>query len=62
MPGFPRKLMNFATGLYLLLGTIGLALFVAGAFVLFGLGWSLMAGACASFAGAAFIRKGLTSE
>lgn len=54
--------MNIATGIYLLLGALGLALFVAGAFVLFGLGWSLMAGACASFAGAAFIRKGMTGE
>ncbi|MBX6153562.1 hypothetical protein ISD38_32875 [Pseudomonas aeruginosa] len=54
--------MNIATAIYLLLGILGLALFVAGAFVLFGLGWSLMAGACASFAGAAFVRKGLTSE
>ena len=54
--------MNAAAALYILLGVLGLSLFVAGAFVLFGLGWALMAGACASFAGAGFIRKGMTGE
>ncbi len=62
MPGFPRKLMNIATGLYLFFGVLGLALFVAGTFVLLGLGWALISGAASAFAIAAFIRKGLTSE
>ncbi|MCY1464493.1 hypothetical protein D9M71_825220 [compost metagenome] len=54
--------MNLATALYLLLGMLGLALFVAGAFVLFGLGWALMAGSVSAFAMAAFLRKGMSGE
>ncbi|SFY16458.1 hypothetical protein [Azotobacter vinelandii] len=53
--------MNIATILYLLLGITGLALFVAGAYVLLGVGWSLLAGSLAAFTAAAFIRRGLIS-
>lgn len=51
------------TGLiiFLVLAAGGLLLGVAGVYVLAGLGYSLLAAACACLASAGFIRKGLTS-
>lgn len=48
--------------IFLLSAFVGLALLVAGVFVLYGLGYALLAGGCACLSVAGFIRKGLTSE
>ncbi|PMW10187.1 MULTISPECIES: hypothetical protein, partial [unclassified Pseudomonas] len=48
--------------LFIVAAAAALCLFVAGVFVLAGVGWSLIAGACSFLATAGFIRKGLTSE
>jgi len=48
--------------LFIVAAAAALCLFVAGVFVLAGVGWSLIAGACSFLAAAGFIRKGLTSE
>lgn len=45
---------------YILAALCGFALAVAGIYVLFGLGWSLMAGAGSFLLIAGFVRKGLT--
>ena len=47
---------------FILSALCGLALGVAGVFILAGLGWSLLAGAGALFLIAGFVRKGLTGE
>jgi hypothetical protein len=48
--------------LFIAVASAALCLFVAGVFVLAGLGWSLIAGGASFLAAAGFIRKGLTSE
>lgn len=42
------------------LALLGSCLVVAGVFVLFGVGWSLILGGALSIAAAAFLRRGLT--
>jgi hypothetical protein len=54
--------MNAPTTIYIISTLAGLGFLVAGVFVLYGLGWSLIAGAATFFSIAAFIRKGLSSE
>jgi hypothetical protein len=54
--------MNSGLTLFLLVAMAGLCLFVAGVYVLAGIGWALIAGAVALITAAGFIRKGLTSE
>lgn len=54
--------MNHGLIIFLITAATGLALGVAGVFVLAGLGWSLLAGACALLLAAGFIRKGLIGE
>lgn len=53
--------MNAGLVIFLIAAAAGLCLFVAGIFVLYGLGWSLLAGAVSMLAVAGFIRKGLVS-
>lgn len=52
------------TGLILFIAAAlaALCLFVAGVFLLAGLGWAFIAAAAAFLAAAGFIRKGLTGE
>ncbi len=53
--------MKFLTCLYILIGVIGLSLFVFGVYELSGFGWSLIAGAASCFAAMGFLRRGLMS-
>lgn len=53
--------MKAALALFVLAGLAGLALGVAGVYLLAGPGWALVAGSVAMLSVAAFIRKGLTS-
>lgn len=48
--------------LFIVAAVAALCLFIAGVFVLAGLGWSFIAGAVSFLAAAGFIRKGLTGE
>lgn len=53
--------MNIAilTIIMLMLASCGLT--VAGVYILYGLGWSLLSGAACSFLAAGFLRKGMNS-
>jgi hypothetical protein len=53
--------MTLPLSLFILLALSGSLLAVAGAYILFGLGWSLVAASIFSFAGASFLRKGMTA-
>lgn len=53
--------MNFGVILFLATGSLGFLLLCAGAYVLLGAGWCLLAGAFSLFCVAGFVRKGLTS-
>ncbi|ARU04746.1 hypothetical protein CCO03_08710 [Comamonas serinivorans] len=54
--------MNLPIIIFLLLSATGLGLFVAGAAILAGLGWALLAGSAACLVAAAFLKKGLAHE
>lgn len=47
---------------FILVALTGFGLAVAGVYVLFGLGWSLLAGAGSLLLIAGFVRKGLTGD
>jgi hypothetical protein len=53
--------MNLPLGLFIFMALSGSLLAVAGVFILFGLGWSLLAAAVFSFTAASFLRKGMTA-
>jgi hypothetical protein len=53
--------MNLPLALFILLALSGSLLAVAGTYILFGLGWSLVSASVFSFAGASFLRKGMTA-
>jgi len=53
--------MNTPLALFIVLALIGSLLAVAGVYILFGLGWSLLAGSLFAFSGASFLRKGMTA-
>jgi hypothetical protein len=53
--------MNLPLALFIFMALSGSLLAVVGVFILFGLGWSLLAGAVFSFTGASFLRKGMTA-
>lgn len=48
--------------LYIFTALAGFAVGVSGVYVLFGLGWSLLAGAASLLLIAGFVRKGLTGD
>lgn len=48
--------------IYVLTALAGFAVGICGVFVLFGLGWSLLAGAASLLLIAGFVRKGLTGD
>lgn len=52
--------MNAAIVIYIICALNGLGLFVAGVFILAGLGWSLLAASVSMLAISAFIRSGLS--
>jgi len=53
--------MDLPTAVFLLLALAGLALLVAGVYVLLGLGFALLAGGAAALLVAAFVRRGLAA-
>ena len=53
--------MNTPLALFIFLALTGSLRAVAGVYILFGLGWSLLSGSILSFAGASFLRKGMTA-
>ncbi|MFW8566161.1 hypothetical protein [Orrella sp. 11846] len=53
--------MKTALTLFILSGLLGLALAVAGVYLLAGSGWALIAGAVSSLLISGFIRRGLIS-
>jgi hypothetical protein len=54
--------MDIGLTLFIASSVVAVCLFVAGVFVLAGLGWSLIAGGAGFLAAAGFIRKGLTGD
>jgi len=50
--------MNQTTIVFVLLALIAIGLFVAGVYVLLGIGWSLLAGAVSACLAASFVAKG----
>ncbi len=53
--------MNLPIVLFVALSLLGAFTAVAGVYILYGLGWALLSGSLLSFAGASFLRKGMTA-